>query len=295
MRREIRLRLLATILPAAMALAGACSPPAPTVASTAPPSALGDPDAADVAYGTSDSQVLDIYRTTAPIRRGTIVFVHGGGWTSGDKDVVRLGALEAIATQVGRGFDLVSLNYRLAPQHPFPAALDDVALAVDWVRTNGSVDHGLDSSRIVLAGHSAGGSLAAMVGTSPGAPTEFGTVPRVDGWVSFNGMSAYDAGGMIDDFPRNWGLSTSAARISASPITTLDPTDPPGHLVHGDRDGIVQPWHSVIFAAHAAAQGATVTLDLVEEGSTTCRSHFYACGSDSEAGTDMEALNRFLG
>lgn len=293
MRRDTRLRLLiATILSAAMVLVGACSPSPPTSAepvdSTAPP-ALGDPDAADVAYGTFDSQVLDIYRASGSTRRGTVVFIHGGGWTSGDKDVIGQGALEAIAAQVERGFDLVSVNYRLAPLHPFPAALDDVALAIDWVRNSGTADHGLDASRVVLVGHSAGGSLAAMIGTSPGSPTEFGSVPPVDAWVSFSGMSAYDAGGMLDDFPGNWGLSTSAARIAASPITTVDPTDPPGHLVHGDRDGVVQSWHSVVFAAHAAARGATVTLDLVDEGPTACRSHFYTCG------TDMEALNRILG
>ncbi|MEI2699941.1 MAG: alpha/beta hydrolase [Microthrixaceae bacterium] len=294
MSREIRLRLLmATILPAAVALVGACAPlpPAATepVDQVAPRPALADPDAVDVPYGTLDSQVLDIYRTTSSLRRGTIVFVHGGGWTSGDKQVIGQGALEAVASQVERGFDLVSINYRLAPQDPFPAALDDVALAIDWVRTDGSADHGLDASRVVVVGHSAGGSLAAMIGTSPGSPTEFGRIPRVDAWVSISAMSAYEAGGMLDDFPRNWGLSTSAARIAASPITTVDPTDPPGHLVHGDRDGIVQSWHSVVFAAHTTALGASVTLDLVDRGTTECRSHFYTCG------TDMEALNRALG
>ncbi len=280
--------LLATAVMGALVVMGACTPAPAPATQTEPRSALVDPTVENVAYGDLDAQVLDIYRTTSSPRLGTIVFVHGGGWTSGDKGVIREGSLEAIASQVDRGFDLVSIDYRLAPEDPFPAAFDDVALAVDWVHSIGASSHGLDTSRIVVIGHSAGGSLAAMIGTSPGAPTQFGTVPRVDAWVSISGMSAYDAGGMVDDFPRNWGLVTSAERIAASPVTTVDATDPPGYLIHGDLDGIVQSWHSVVFAAHATLLGASVTLDLVDEGRSECRSHFSTCG------TDVDELNSFL-
>ena len=73
-------------------------------------------------------------------------------------------------------------------------ALDDVSLAIDWVRAQGAT-HGVDTRRVLVIGHSAGGSLAAMVGTSPGLRTEFGTIPRVDRWVAISAMSIFDGSG----------------------------------------------------------------------------------------------------
>jgi acetyl esterase/lipase len=245
-------------------------------------------DEVDVAYGPYDDQVLDVYRTTAPTRRGTIVFVHGGGWTSGNKETLTAGTFGPVLAQLDRGFDLVSVDYRLAPAHPFPAALDDVSLAIDWVRAQGAV-HGVDTRRVVVLGHSAGGSLAAMVGTSPGLATEFGTIPRVDRWVAISAMSIYDGSGLLDDFPGGWGLSSPAARLMAAPINTIDRNDPPGYLVHGDMDGFVADWHSVFFAARAAAVGADVRLDHITTGSNECRGHFGPCGAD------LTPLQAFLG
>ncbi len=268
----------------------ACAPTAP------PPRALVAADhrsgtvadEADVPYGPYAEQVLDVYRTTSTTRRGTIVFVHGGGWTSGDKGTLTAGTFGPVLAQLDRGFDLVSVDYRLAPAHPFPAALDDVALAIDWVTAEGT-GHGLDTRRVLVMGHSAGGSLAAMIGTSPGQRTEFGTVPRVDRWVAISAMSTYDGGGILDDFPGNWGLTTPAARLMAAPINTVDRTDPPGYLVHGDLDGFVADWHSAFFAARASAIGADVRFDHITSGPTECRGHFGPCGAD------LNPLQAFLG
>jgi acetyl esterase/lipase len=271
---------------AALVLA-ACAPAPARAVQGGEPAPAPTADEVGVAYGPDPAHLLDVYRTTATERRGTIVFVHGGGWTQGSRAELTGGSFDLVLAQLARGYDLVSVDYRLAPAHLFPAALADVALALRWLSTEGTA-RGIDTSRLIVAGHSAGGSLAAMIGTSPGLATEFGTIPRVDRWVALAAMSSFAAGGMVSDFPGDWGLRDLSQRIMASPVTTLDAGDPPGYLIHGDRDGFIADGHSIVMAAHARAIGAQVQLDHITTGAPECRTHLAFCGAD------QPALERFL-
>jgi acetyl esterase len=88
-----------------------------------------------------------------------VMFFHGGGWVVGDLDTYDLSAqLHAVATDA----IVVAVDYRLAPEHPFPAAVDDVWAVTQWVGTN-AADFGGDWNRMAVAGDSAGGNLAAVV------------------------------------------------------------------------------------------------------------------------------------
>lgn len=88
-----------------------------------------------------------------------VVFIHGGGWSVGDLDTydaaARLHAVRAEAL-------VVSVDYRLAPEHPYPAAVEDVWAATQWVVASAD-ELGGDASRLAVAGDSAGGNLAAVV------------------------------------------------------------------------------------------------------------------------------------
>lgn len=88
-----------------------------------------------------------------------VVFIHGGGWVVGDLDTYD-GTARAHA--VGTGAVVVSVDYRLAPEHPYPAAVDDVWAVTRWVGEHTS-ELGADPNRIAVAGDSAGGNLAAVV------------------------------------------------------------------------------------------------------------------------------------
>lgn len=88
-----------------------------------------------------------------------VVFIHGGGWSVGDLD-----SYDGTARRhaVGAGAVVVSVDYRLAPEHPYPAAVDDVRAAMQWVAGH-AAELGADADRMAVAGDSAGGNLSAVV------------------------------------------------------------------------------------------------------------------------------------
>jgi acetyl esterase len=91
--------------------------------------------------------------------RAVIVYFHGGGWVSGDSAYIDT-PVRALANRSGSA--VVSVNYRLAPENKYPAALDDAYAAVTWASQHGE-QFGWNGSRLVVAGDSVGGNLAAAV------------------------------------------------------------------------------------------------------------------------------------
>ena len=88
-----------------------------------------------------------------------LVFFHGGGWVIGDLD-----SHDTVCRQLaaGSGRIVIAVDYRLAPEHKFPAAIDDAIAATDWIAAN-AMQLGVDADRIVVGGDSAGGNLSAAV------------------------------------------------------------------------------------------------------------------------------------
>lgn len=115
----------------------------------------------DRAYGADPSQRLDL-SIPAGGHYPTVVFLHGGSLTSGDKadrDYAHV-CVPFLAARIA----CANVNYRLAPAHRWPAAAEDTAAAVAWVRTRVAARGG-DPRRLFLAGHSSGATLAALVGS----------------------------------------------------------------------------------------------------------------------------------
>ncbi|ORB28387.1 alpha/beta hydrolase [Mycolicibacterium parafortuitum] len=113
--------------------------------------------------GPAGPIALRVYRPPAEdAALPVVVFIHGGGWTVGDLDSYDG---QARMHAMGAGAVVVSVDYRLAPEHPYPAAVEDVWAATRWVVENAG-EIGADAGRLAVAGDSAGGNLAAVVAQS---------------------------------------------------------------------------------------------------------------------------------
>ena len=122
-----------------------------------------------------------ILRTTNGLAPG-LVFFHGGGWTIGNLD-----SHDVVSRKLADEGQLIviSVDYRLAPEHKFPAAVDDAIASTKWIAAN-SKRLGIDASRLVVGGDSAGGNLATVVaisardGNGPAIAAQLLIYPAVD-------------------------------------------------------------------------------------------------------------------
>ncbi len=130
----------------------------------------------DIAYGTAKLQKIDVYlkkngHSGAPI----IVMVHGGAWVIGDKSNVRVASSKA-AYWVPKGYIVVSVNYRMAPEADAYTQAMDVAAAVAYVQRHAS-EWGGDPRKLILMGHSAGAHLVGLITANPQLAASAGVKP----------------------------------------------------------------------------------------------------------------------
>lgn len=196
-----------------------------------------------------------------------VLLVHGGGFTSGGSESMR-GLCEYLAQQDMAAF---SIDYRLAPEHVFPAQVDDLGNAVQWLREPEQVERfGIDPARIGVIGSSAGAIIAQTLATRGSGPTD--TADRVNAVVSFSGVSVMtpEAQNLGEPSPRATELvlgylgcesvADCPQAAEASPISAVDPSDPPMLLVSGS-DEIVPSEQAEAMAA--VLQEADVPADLM--------------------------------
>jgi acetyl esterase/lipase len=151
-----------------------------------------------VRHGGRDLQ-LDLYlpKARAAKPQPGIVFVHGGGWRTG----VRANFAPMAIRMAERGYAAATVSYRLSPEAPYPAAIHDVKAALRWMRARAG-EYGIDPARIAVAGGSAGGQIASLVGVTngigrfdpdalPGAvSSEAQAIVNIDGLSDFTSEAA---------------------------------------------------------------------------------------------------------
>ena len=226
----------------------------------------------EAAFGGDPYQRLLVARAPHPDGR-VLLFWHGGGWTSGYKEWM---AFMAPAFNAA-GVTFVSAGYRLAPQHLFPAGVDDGVRAVEWVLRNIGARGG-NPNELFIGGHSAGGHYAALIALDASWLARLGT-PReiVRGCLTISGVFEFGAESGLSMRPRFLGPD-SANDARASPCMHLHRDAPPFLVACGTRDFPHLVTQGARFAAALRAVGADV-----EELPLADRTHFTASYAGGEA------------
>lgn len=224
-----------------------------------------------ISYGTDPLQVMDFWKAEG--RQGPaplIVFVHGGGWKRGSKDNAAGGWKQVHYPQAGYGY--AAINYRLVPQATVEQQAADVAAALRALLERAET-LGIDRSRVVLMGHSAGAHLVALVGTDErylhGAGLSFRDLAGV---IPLDG-AAYDVprqiaeGGrfMHDTYLQAFGEDPARQRSLSPALQAAAPNAPAFLILHVQRkDGIAQA--KALEAALRAAGTAAERQDFPGQG-----------------------------
>jgi acetyl esterase/lipase len=233
------------------------------------------PDAADISYCTMDgvTLTLDLYfpedASAAPHQ--LLVYAHGGSFTGGDKR--RGSGITDIPAMTGRGYAVAAVNYRLMPQHPFPAEIQDVKCAIRFLRAHAG-EYNLLADQIGVWGGSAGGHLAVMLGLTGGDPAyeqgKYLDYPsKVDAVIDLYGPADLTAPmGWLQRWLLRRAFGTddpkSSLLISASPVFQSPEAIPPFLIIHGEEDSAVPVEQSQALADFLRQHAADVTLVIVE-------------------------------
>lgn len=202
----------------------------------------------NVAYCTENpNQLMDFYYPKAESLSSdepypVVVYVHGGGWTSGDKSDLAM-YHDAL---VQKGVAVAALNYSLAPQSVFPQNIEDLKCAVRSLRAH-AAEYNIDPERIGGYGGSAGGHLVSLLGTAgdvaewdQGEYSEYSS--RLDAVVDLYGptdLTVAFAGNETDLLKKAFGDDSYSEGADQSPVTYVSSDDPPFLIIHGQDDTLV--------------------------------------------------------
>lgn len=224
----------------------------------------------NLSYDSHKETVIDVFKPKAmgKGKQPGVLFIHGGGWTSGSKESV---VQHFVAPFLEKGFVVANVEYRVASVALAPAAVSDVLKAADWFRKNAD-KYGVDAKRMVVSGGSAGGHLALMVGLANKA-MGLGPHGRVGAVVNFYGIT--DVGDLLEGtnerkYAVTWIPDTMAERREiarrVSPQTYVGKGEPPVLTIHGDADPTVPYDHGVTITRMLRDAGNDAELISVPRG-----------------------------
>jgi acetyl esterase/lipase len=231
----------------------------------------------DISYSSPGGERLALDMARPKDAKGlspAIVCIHGGGFRAGNRQ-----HHDALCIQLAeRGYVAVTVTYRLAPKHQFPAAVNDVKAAVRWLRAN-AAKYGIDPNRIGATGDSAGGHLALFLGLT-------GDVAEFDAAAGGNTDQSSRVNCVVDvygpsDFTKSYDKSVDAAEvlplflggdlktalhqhIVASPLNWVTPNAAPTLAIHGTKDAYVAHEQAVWLIDRLKSAGVDAKLLTLE-------------------------------
>ncbi len=167
-----------------------------------------------------------------------VLLIHGGGWSGGDGRW----QMEPIARRlVKRGYVVMNVTYRMAPEFHYPAPVEDMRQALDWMLSH-AAEEGIDPKRIATFGYSAGGYLAAMVGYDQKAGES--PVQAVIAGGTPSDLTFYPGGDLVPQFLGGTQQEIPERFREASPVHHLSSHSPPTFIYHATEDTLVPREHA---------------------------------------------------
>jgi len=199
---------------------------------------------------------------------GAILWLHGGGWYLGDIE-----AFDRITRQLANasGAVCVSVEYRLAPEHRYPAAVDDARAAAAWLAGDGAVELGFDAQRLVVGGDSAGGNLAAVVARRPAGVlrAQLLAYPALDAAMTADSYREFRDGPFVSaaDMAFCWGTYLDGADPGDPDVSPLAARDlagaAPAYIAVAGHDPLRDD--GLRYADALRAAGVAVTLQRFDD------------------------------
>lgn len=257
----------------------------------------------DIEFAKPDgvALLLDLYLPVDVSKPPLAMFIHGGSWKNGNRKGCKL------AWAAEHGFAVASIEYRMSQEGVFPAQIYDCKGALRWLRAHAD-KYGYDASRVTVAGTSAGGHLALLMGTSGGVKELEGDVAghldqssRVQGVVDYYGPSDFVARAKSHpdkcEVPSGSVYQLLGGKVSehlelarlASPVTHVTSDDPPLLILHGSKDNTVKMDQPEIMRDSYETAGLDVKM-YVREGA----GHGFSSTSPDERRMVLDALRRWL-
>jgi acetyl esterase/lipase len=256
-----------------------------------------------VRYGDSPSQLLDVWRPKelpaqpAPV----MIFVPGGAWVHGGRILQGYALMSHMAEL---GWVCLSIDYRVAPNHPWPQHITDVKTAIAWARAN--VDKfGGDRNFVTIAGTSAGGHLSALAGLTPNDPEFDADLPEgsdtsVDAVVGIYGRYDWEDKSTVErarfvDFLERVVVKRKIAKRpeifrKASPIARIHDNAPPFLVVHGGGDTVIPVQQARDFVAKLGS----VSRSAVSYAELPGAGHGFDMTDGARTGSTATAIGLFL-
>ena len=209
-------------------------------------------------YSAPEGYGLDLhyYRSKVPGVRPCLLIVHGGSWRSGDAG--ELGNVSSYFSTVG--YNVASIDYRLAPAFKSPAPVADVAAAIGYLQGHAG-ELGIDTGKFVLMGRSAGGQIVLAAAYTlhlpciKGVVSFYGPTDMVLAYEHSDNPLVLDSHGALQDFTGGTPGTAPGAYAAAAPINFVTAQTVPTLLVHSPLDAHVQYEQSVVLDAKLQAVG----------------------------------------
>jgi len=257
--------------------------------------ATPDPNRQDyfaIRYGEDPLQRLDIHhlKSKGKKKRPVIFFIHGGAWTTEDKSNTRFYAPEWIK----RGYTVVSINHRLAPNVIHPAQIEDCAMAFKWVLDN-IHDYGGNPNKIAVIGHSSGGHLAALLVTGEKWHKQYDIdIKKVKCWIPVSGIHDFN---LHENYlhhlinPAILAMLGDSDKNDCSPVYNVTGREPACLVLHGADDWLIPRSNSIKLHDKLIEKGAkNVQLEIVQ-GYWHCN---MMLGYDKEGHQPAQLINAYL-